>query len=115
MEYDHYLLIVVNQINQHFTHVCTGRSTRVAIVTDAYRQLIVTKCWAVSYSAYTAIPTSVRTHAATPWSPTHLLLPLQQTEEGRPPVENRQELTVFWTVSSQLKKEQDRCTQSGTH
>ncbi len=46
---------------------------------------------------------------------THPLLPPQLTAEGRPPVENRQDLTVFWTESCPLEKEEGQCTQSGTH
>ena len=42
---------------------------------------------------------------------TYHLLQLQQTAGGRPPVENRQDLTVFWTVSWPLKREQDQWTQ----
>ena len=42
---------------------------------------------------------------------THPLLPPQLTAEGRPPVENRQDLTVFWTESCPLEKEQGQCTQ----
>ena len=46
-----------------------------------------------------------------PMHSTHPLLPPQLTAEGRPPVENRQDLTVFWTESCSLEKEQGQCTQ----